>query len=261
MRLFPFLKGYQIILIYSFSFLTGARTGAPGLQAYCFFMDGIIPYGSVTREIKAGIQYYFPKMDCNELTQASVALAIMQTPDDKRLEKLFHCIYASFYVSFLHWIVNKYGSRSPSKDRLLEDAKDAFENGVLTLYEKAKKNGVHINGSLKTTVYSFGLLQFLALRKKDRSGDALCPDLLLDDAFSENERQVFLDDRENQLMKALNGLPRKQRQILMMRFFQKHTSKKIAQTLGVTPGYIDNASAKAYRKLRNILQSDDGFPS
>ncbi|MEJ7680981.1 MAG: hypothetical protein WKG06_24645 [Segetibacter sp.] len=105
-------------------------------------------------------------MECEEITQASVALTIMQTPGDKRLEKLFNCIYSLFHGSFLNWILNKYSGKNILKDKLLEDAKDAFENGIVALYLKSKKHELNIKGSLKTTVYSFGLLQLLAFLKK-----------------------------------------------------------------------------------------------
>ncbi len=102
------------------------------------------------------------KTECEEITQVPVALTIMQTRGDKRLEKLFSCIYSLFYKSFLKWILSKYSNKNVPKDKLLEDAKDAFENGLLTFYEKSKKNELNIKGSLKTVIYSFGLLQLFA---------------------------------------------------------------------------------------------------
>lgn len=110
------------------------------------------------------------KTECEEITQVSVAVTIMQTPGDKRLEKLFSCIYSLFHGSFLKWILNKYSHKNVLKDKLLEEAKDAFENGILALYEKSKKNELNIKGSLKTVIYSFGLLQLLAFFKKRKIG-------------------------------------------------------------------------------------------
>ncbi|HLL42412.1 MAG TPA: sigma-70 family RNA polymerase sigma factor, partial [Segetibacter sp.] len=136
--------------------------------------------------------------------------------------------------------------------------KDAFENGILALYEKSKKNKLIIKGSLKTTVYSFGLLQLLAFYKKDKlvfgTSDYIdCSDLLFDNDFSQKERHAFLNDRENDLIEALANLSEKQREILSLKFFHNLKSKEIAQKLNVTVGNIDNASVKAYKKLRQIL--------
>ncbi len=203
-------------------------------------------------------------MECEEITQVSVALAIMKTPGDKRLEKLFNCIYSLFHKSFLNWILNKYSSKNILKDKLLEDAKDAFENGIVALYLKSKKNELNIKGSLKTTVYSFGLLQLLAFFKRDRlvygTSDYIdCFDVFFNDEFSENERQAFLNERENDLIEALANLSEKQREILLMKFFHKLKSKQIAEKLNVTPGNIDNDSVKAYKELREILMTKSNF--
>ena len=204
-------------------------------------------------------------MDCEEITQLPVALTIMQTAEDRRLEKLFSCIYTKFSSTFLLWILSKYGNRSKSKTELLQDAKDAFQNGLMTFYEKSKKNELVIRGSLKTTVYSFGLLQLLAFYKKDRNVHGQtdyfldCIDALLDDEISENERQLFLNERENILMEALKKLPEKERRILEMKFFKHLRSKEIAEILKVTPGNVDNEATKAYKKLRDIMVTKSGF--
>ena len=202
-------------------------------------------------------------MDCQEITKTSVALEIMQTTGDRRLQQLFSCIYSLFHGSFLNWILHKY-SHSRHKDKLWEDAKDAFQNGLMAFYRKSQKKELSIKGSLKTTIYSFGLLQLLAFFKKEKSvyapGDyAKCFDLFFEDDFLENERHELLNERESDLMEALARLPEKQRDILLMKFFEKLKSKEIAEKLHVTPGNIDNDSTKAYKELRSILQSKSSF--
>ncbi len=104
-------------------------------------------------------------MNCSEIIQPPVALEILQTPGAKRLQKLFGCIYSLFQGSFIYWILHKYDN-STNKNKLWEDAKDAFQNGMMVLYGKSQEKGFNIKGNLKTTVYSFGLLQLLALFKK-----------------------------------------------------------------------------------------------
>ena len=202
-------------------------------------------------------------MDCGEITQPTVALEIMQTPGDRRLQRLFSCIYSLFQGSFLKWILNKY-QNSPNKDKLWEDAKDAFQNGLMSFYHKSQKKELIIKGSLKTTIYSFGLLQLMAYFKKEKSaygsGDYFkCFDLLFEDDLLELERHELLNERECDLMEALKELPEKQRNILIMKFFEKLRSKQIAERLNVTPGNVDNDSAKAYKELRNILKSKSSF--
>ena len=202
-------------------------------------------------------------MDCGEITQPPIALDIMQTPGDQRLQRLFSCIYSLFQASFLNWILHKYPGRA-HREKLWEDAKDAFQNGLMAFYNKSQKKQLTIKGSLKTTIYSFGLLQLLANFKKEKSiygitGFSKCLDLFFDNDLLEHERLELLNERESDLLEALRRLPDKQRQILEMKFFEKLKSKQIAERLDVSVGNVDNDSTKAYKKLRNILKLKSSF--
>ncbi len=202
-------------------------------------------------------------MECEEITQPATALHIIQNQDENRLDKLFHCIYALFQTSFLNWIAVKYGS-SIYKQKIWEDAKDAFQNGVMMFYIKAQQKEFKIAGSLKTTIYSFGLLQLLAVFKKEKKlyqpiEYIECLELFFLDEALENERQQLLNEKENDLAKALTQLTKKQRDILLMKFFEKLKSKEIAEKLHVSSGNVDNDAAKAYKELRNILKSKYSF--
>ncbi len=202
-------------------------------------------------------------MDCREITEASVALQIMQSTGDNRLQKLFNCIYTLFQGSFLNWVLNMY-KKNPYKEKLWEDAKDAFQNGILALYRKSQNKNFQINGSLKTTIYSFGLLQLLALFKNEKSfyGSIYYLKVMesaFEDDYFKNEKQEFLSRKEQDLMEALNTLQEKQRAILIMKFFNKMKSKEIADKLAVTVGDVDNNASKAYKELRRILKSKPGF--
>jgi RNA polymerase sigma factor (sigma-70 family) len=205
-------------------------------------------------------------MECLEIIKPTVALDIIQMPEDKRSpedkrlkERLFSCIYTLFQGSFLQWILKKYDN-SPYKDELLKDAKDAFQDGVKTFYLKAQEKEFEIKASLKTKIYSFCLLQLLANFKKqkfvNRESDYLnCFDLFFEEDFLEREKLEILNEREHDLMEALEKLSKKQRDILTMKFFGKLSSKQIAENLGVTVGNVDNDSTKAYKELRRIFKS------
>lgn len=198
-------------------------------------------------------------MDCQQITHTSVALEILQTPKDQRLQPLFHCIYTLFQGSFLSWILHKY-SHHRTKDKLWADAKDAFQNGLMVFYLKSQQTGFIIKGSLKTTIYSFGLLQLLACFKKERSaygvGNYLdCLDLFFEDEVLASERQEMFNEREQEVLEALALLPPKQKTILSMRFFEHLKSRQIAEKLKVSVGHVDNESAKAYKALRNLLKA------
>ncbi len=72
----------------------------------------------------------------------------------------------------------------------------------------------------------------------------------------ENEKHKLLNERECTLLNALSGLPKKQRTILIMKFFDKLKSKQIAERLDVSVGNVDNDATKAYKELRRVLTSE-----
>ena len=202
--------------------------------------------------------------DCQQITQTAVALEIVQIPGDGRLQQLFHCIYRLFHESFLSWVVKRFAN-NPDKEALREDAKDAFQNGLMAFYHKAQDKSFSIKGSLKTTLYSFGLLQLLAAFKK-RKKEIHCTHaaelhLLFEDAFQEAERQQLLNEKEVEVVKALNTLPTRLREILLMKFSEKLKSIDIAGRLHVSAGHVDNEVAKAYRQLRQILTAKPLTPN
>lgn len=204
-------------------------------------------------------------MECHDITQPTVALEIIRSPEDNPRQKLFNCIYTLFYVNFLNWIMNRYRSYK-HKGQLLEDAKDAFQNGLMVFYQKSQQKDFIIRTSLKTTIFSFALLQLLALFKKEKNkyGSNIYLeqfDLFFEDETLEIEKHALLAEQESELMAALLQLPKKQRDILILKFFGKLKSKEIAKTLNVSVGNVDNDSTKAYKALRSILKHKFSFQS
>lgn len=202
-------------------------------------------------------------MNCQQLTQVPVALEIVQNSGDGRLQDLFNCIYRLFQESFLGWIGKRYAAH-PDKYAIREDAKDAFQNGVIAFYRRSQEKEFSIKGSLKTTLYSFGLLQLLALFKKEKKGRRYKiplpeADLFLDDAFLEAERQQLLSEGEKRIVEALNGLPPKMREMLLLKFFEGLSAREIAALLHVSAGHVYNEGAKAYKLLRQTLQNESSI--
>ena len=198
-----------------------------------------------------------------DIAKASVALEVMRTRDGRRLQQLFVWIYSSYYASFLSWILRLY-STTPYKDKLLEDAKDAFQNGMLALLLKSQTKDLILRGSLKTAVYSFAFHQLLAIFKREKNiyrnlDDADCLSRFVEDERIELERNALLNQRDKDLLNALARLPKKRHDILVMKFFDKLKSKQIAEKLHVTVGNVDNDSTRAYKELRIALQSKFSF--
>jgi len=74
-----------------------------------------------------------------------------------------------------------------------------------------------------------------------------------DDVFEELE----YDDEKRLLMKAVNALPEKEKNLMIMRFGlcsqQEHTQKQLADSLGISQSYISRLEKKILEKIRNEM--------
>lgn len=60
---------------------------------------------------------------------------------------------------------------------------------------------------------------------------------------------IYLEQLHSTLMRAINSLPERQRQIVMMRYFQNRSSEDIASALGLSPGNVRVLLSRALNKL------------
>jgi RNA polymerase sigma-70 factor (sigma-E family) len=73
------------------------------------------------------------------------------------------------------------------------------------------------------------------------------------------ERQPY-DDRpghDETLWQLLTTLPRRQRAVLVLRYYEDMSEQQIAATLGCAPGTVKSQASKALAKLRTAYEADD----
>jgi RNA polymerase sigma-70 factor (sigma-E family) len=68
-----------------------------------------------------------------------------------------------------------------------------------------------------------------------------------------------IDDREL-LRQALARLPARQREVLMLRYYEDLTEAEIAKRLGCAPGTVKSSAARALRALRDMLPEYAALP-
>lgn len=121
---------------------------------------------------------------------------------------------------------------------LVEDAKDVFPYMVLNFFEKYK-DGRFVksdNSSLRT--YLFSVLKFQFYKKLRDSKEVIVPEFSCNIADDEADMEdiLIIEETENQkknvLNECMNLLNEKCKKIIIMYYYDKLNTSKIAETLG-----------------------------
>ncbi|TDC98032.1 SigE family RNA polymerase sigma factor [Nonomuraea deserti] len=67
--------------------------------------------------------------------------------------------------------------------------------------------------------------------------------------------EVFPPDEEQGLWEELAALPRRQRAVLVLRYYEQLSDTEIAQVLGISPGTVRSQAFRGLDKLRSSLSS------
>ena len=74
------------------------------------------------------------------------------------------------------------------------------------------------------------------------------------------DRTSSVEDREL-VREALSRLPRRQREVLLLRYFEDLSEAEIARRLGCAPGTVKSSAARALRALRDMLPDYGSAPA
>ena len=86
-------------------------------------------------------------------------------------------------------------------------------------------------------------------------------ELTLRDVLGTDAEEVFedieYDDEKRMLMKSVNSLPQKERELMIMRFGlgggSPHTQKQLADSLGISQSYISRLEKRILKKIKSDL--------
>jgi RNA polymerase sporulation-specific sigma factor len=86
-------------------------------------------------------------------------------------------------------------------------------------------------------------------------------ELTLRDVLGTDAEEVFedieYDDEKRMLMKSVNSLPQKERELMIMRFGlgggSPHTQKQLADSLGISQSYISRLEKRILKKIKTDL--------
>jgi RNA polymerase sigma-70 factor (sigma-E family) len=100
-----------------------------------------------------------------------------------------------------------------------------------------------INGC-RTTLRRWRLIRRHAEQQGQQSA---CPPLTTEEA-------ALLDEDRRRVLKALATLPRRRREVLVLRFYLEMSEAEIAHTLGISPGTVKSTAARGLAALARQLR-------
>lgn len=91
-----------------------------------------------------------------------------------------------------------------------------------------------------------------ALRRRKTARDYVPPISREHDDASES---VVLADEHREVLDALNKLPRRQREVLVLRYWSELTEAEIAESLGISKGTVKSTASRALDALEKVLEA------
>lgn len=82
---------------------------------------------------------------------------------------------------------------------------------------------------------------------EEQGQQSACPPLTVEEA-------ALLDEDRKRVLAALAALPRRRREVLVLRFYLEMSEAEIARTLGISPGTVKSTAARGLQALARQLR-------
>jgi RNA polymerase sigma-70 factor (sigma-E family) len=166
----------------------------------------------------------------------SAAGAAIESRADASLERL----YDEHYVRLVRLSVLLLGDVG----RAEEVVQDAF----VALHQRwSRLEGANLPAYLRQSVVNRSRSSLRHLRVVDRHR----PDAPRTEPGADHP--VLADSRRRQVVEALAGLPRRQREVLVLRHYLDLSEREIAETLGISTGSVKTHASRGSAALRTSL--------
>ena len=132
-----------------------------------------------------------------------------------------------------------------------DDARDVFQEAMITLYDKAKSDSFVLTSQIKTYIYS--ICRRLWLKRLQQMGKFIAPSETLEETIAVEE-DIDLHEKKNAdfaiMDRALNSLGEPCKSLLESFYLQKKGMTEIAASFGYTNA--DNAKTQKYKCLMRL---------
>ena len=156
----------------------------------------------------------------------------------------FEDVFARYYSGAVSYTYNKLGNH--------QDAEDLCSEAFLYCYDHYEDFDP-TKSSISTWLYLV-INSRIKNYYRDHKSHADIDELqnIIPDEGSDMERGVYLQQLRSSLANALQQLPDRQQQIVIMHYFHNKTSQEIAEALDMTPGNVRVQLSRALDKLEGL---------
>jgi RNA polymerase sigma-70 factor (ECF subfamily) len=129
----------------------------------------------------------------------------------------------------------------------------AAQDVAQEVFLKAYRNLAHLRRPSAFASWLFQIARRLALNWLRQRPTV--QEMPIHEGVSAGERNGRLDETSAQLLNAVMGLPRQERRVVMLRYFDGYAIRDIAEILGRPVGTVTKQLSRAHARLRRELEA------
>lgn len=144
-----------------------------------------------------------------------------------------------------HPLLFSFGKRLVQNEAIIEDS---IQELFIYIYEKK----IDLNEVNNLKAYLFKSFRRLLLKKNNSESKLNKVDPESDIKFVSTEFSGYNNEKSERIVEMLNELPWSQREAVYLKYFNKLSSKQIAEIMNIQPQVVSNTIYKAIKKLKNL---------
>jgi RNA polymerase sigma-70 factor (sigma-E family) len=158
--------------------------------------------------------------------------------------------------AFIESMFNEHGRGLVRMVRLFVDDRNAAEDLVQEGFIRLARSAHRIDDRAKAAAYLRSIVLNLARDHNRRGLVSLRHRLPLQDSVASAEDEVVLSESHQQVVDALRDLPGRQRDCMILRYYDELSVDEVAKTLGISRNSVKTHLTRGMRALEGALAGD-----
>lgn len=158
--------------------------------------------------------------------------------------------------AFVATMFDQHGAGLVRLVRLLVDDRNAAEDVVQEAFIRLARSAHRIEDPTKAAAYLRSIALNLARDHNRRGLVSLRHRLPTDPAVASVEDEIVLSEEHQAVIEALRELPRRQRDCLILRYYDEFDIDAIADTLGISRNSVKTHLTRGMRALEGLLEAE-----